>query len=77
MTTKWFHVFGEPVKAHSKECAAGFRCDRQHSIIYPAMQLHTGDVVSWTMASRILKGFCVYCGPFFNSIDGIDRKEAN
>ena len=58
---KLFTVFGRRVRAHNADCAAGFREDRKHGLIYPSVALDGVDVVPWERAS-VECWFCVYCG---------------
>ena len=57
---KIYKVFGRKVRAHSALCAAGFRSDRQHGLIYTSYNVE-GTLMSVEKAS-IECDFCVYCG---------------
>lgn len=56
-----YKVYGRQFKAHTLDCADGFKADRRHGLIYNSYREDDGSIIGVEEASRGW-GFCAYCG---------------
>ncbi len=57
-------IFGSDARFCCEACADGFKCDREHSLIYPSYRVELDDGTWKVMGAEeasIEAEFCAYC----------------